>query len=310
MKDVVNWKDVAANLGFTSPIIKALQQYPIDQQKQEMIIWWLNSDKHASIGNLKRALANCQNRMFDSVQVSIVCLDKAKIRKHFSDLLVDLDEALSLQSVQEQINTDEVHNYLMVICPTVPKGSLSDMFKYVTSKNGWDFLHYSPLEDFVRHFLPHKGEQMTKYKQDMLHFCFTTRLVDYIQSSHISVEDEGQDIVTWTCGDVNTEHHHKLIVEVILKVYGMLDFEPNVHHVYDLWKKIAQEFDVPQLTAIIHNIDLVSKDRFSVTWLALPDVAKSIDVAMSNEKSIPFFLQHEIMHVAINGQLIFDAMVN
>lgn len=257
--------------------------------------------------------SNCKNGVSDSINAGeldkstrcTISKNEAKIKDSFSDLLDNLGEALiGLESAQEQLDVSKVHRYLTGICPKVPKTSLSEMFVFVTSKDGWSYENYSPLDKFVNRFLPHEKRQMVKYKNDLSGFCVTEKLIDYIHRKGYSIKEFGASTNTDDEPCLNPEYCHrlKLKLQVERKVSAL-----SLQYVYDLWADIAEEFDIPYLTTII---DKIIEGSLIIVWLILRDAAEKIATSASTEKAIHFFLQHEIVHVAIDKQLLFDTIVS
>ena len=63
--DVTNWGDLGVQLGLKPARLKALEEYPEDQQKVKMILQWLKADPDASWEKLLAALKKpslCENR--------------------------------------------------------------------------------------------------------------------------------------------------------------------------------------------------------------------------------------------------------
>ena len=248
--------------------------------------------------------SNCENGVsrageLDSYTSQTISANEAKIEDSFSVLLQKLGKALR---VQEQLDVDEVHDYLMGICSTVPKASLNEMLKFVKLKNGWNYQNYGPLDNFVKRFLPHERKLMVKYKNDLSGFCVTVKLIDYIRYKNYRAEELE--------APVDGEQHSRS--ELCVKLKDKLEVERRVsthslQYVYDLWEDVAEEFDIPCLTTVIHKIIAGS---LIIVWLVLADTAEKIASSASTNKSIHFFLQHEIVFVAINNKPLFDTIVS
>ena len=236
----------------------------------------------------------------DSFMLHTIRTNEAKIKDSFSELLNHLEEALR---TQDELSIDQVHRYLMVICPAVHKASLSEMFDFVTSKEGWNFQNYGPLDNFVKRFLPHKRKQMVEYKNAMSGFCVTVKLIDYIKLKNYTAKELEEPVVS--------EQHSRS--ELCVKLKDKLNVKRRVsthslQYVYDLWEDVTEEFDdTPCLTTVIHKIIAGS---LIIVWLVLADTAEKIASSASKEKSIHFFLQHEIVFVSINNKPLFDTIVS
>ena len=293
LKRIVRWEEIAVELGFESSDIETIQQYPIDQRKLKMVIKWLDNDADASMEKLYDAMENSKSGAgegLDREHASMIETNETKIKNSFSVLLTTLRNALTRR--QAELNADEVHAYLMTICPAaVPKASLDDMFKFVTFNKGWNYQHYHPLEMFVNRFIPDERKEMISYKDAVTGYFLSTKLIHFMQNSDIdSKAMEGSNEVK-----LSTEQYKNLRIKLKLsrKITDL-----SLQYVCELWQKIAKEFEIPHLTAII---DRIMEGSLIIVWLVLPDVAEKI---IDNLKSRPseyshFFLKHEIVSVSV-----------
>ena len=305
LKRIVRWEEIAVELGFDSSDIKTIQQYPIDQRKLEMVIKWLDNDADASMEKLYDAIENIKSGAgegLDREHVSMIKTNETKIKSSFSDLLTTLRNALTRR--QAELNADKVHVYLMTICPAVPKASLDDMFDFVTSKEGWDYENYSPLDVLIDRFLSSDKVSITSminYEKEISGFYMSIKLIHYIQRKKWSGGElcEGDRELS-----LSTQHYQKL--EVRLKLTSKIS-DLSLKYVKELWEKLARRFRIPYSTSIIREI---IEGSLVIVWLVLPDVAEKITAGASTGKSVEFFLQHEIVYMAIDKLSIFDTIVS
>ena len=84
----------------------------------------------------------------------------------------------------------------------------------------------------------------------------------------------------------------KVVLELDRKVT-----ELSLEYVHKLWSSIAEEYDLPCLTAII---DKLIAGSLVVTWLALPHI---VDMITPRSK---FFRRHQIIKVFVDDVIIYD----
>ena len=75
----------------------------------------------------------------------------------------------------------------------------------------------------------------------------------------------------------------------------------TLSYVDELWRSLAEEFDLPCLTAVIHSI---IEGSLVVTWLILPHIAEI--VVATSTKVIKFFRRHGIVLVMIDNDTVYD----
>ena len=76
----------------------------------------------------------------------------------------------------------------------------------------------------------------------------------------------------------------------------------TLSYVDELWRSLAEEFDLPSLTAVIHSI---IEGSLVVTWLVLPHIAEKI--IANSSKATKFFRHLGIVELAIDECIIYDA---
>ena len=140
---------------------------------------------------------------------------------------------------------------------------------------------------------------MFEYKGQLTGFYTATKIADFIKLSDF--EDSEQDpqqplpVETYTVKDYRKL---KLKLELDRKVSAV-----TLSYIDELWRSLAEEFDLPCLTAVIHSI---IEGSLVVTWLVLPHVADKIIDSGSTAKAIKFFRCHGIVSVEIDNDTIFD----
>ena len=75
----------------------------------------------------------------------------------------------------------------------------------------------------------------------------------------------------------------------------------TLSYVDELWRSLAEEFDLPYLTAVIHSI---IEGSLVVTWLILPHVAEKI--IANSTKTTKFFRCYGTVMVTIDEYIIYN----
>ena len=75
----------------------------------------------------------------------------------------------------------------------------------------------------------------------------------------------------------------------------------TLSYVDELWRSLAEEFDLPCLTTVIHNI---VEGSISITWLILLYIEKKIRSSFS--KGLKFYQRHKISEIHIDNDLLYN----
>ena len=135
--------------------------------------------------------------------------------------------------------------------------SLDEMFVAFGEYGLWDYLNYDLLQEIIEEFASDDDElndMMEQYQQDLTGYILTQKIVTYLEAIHESIFTSDSD----TSGDelipvLPPKHKHKL--------YKKLSFmcEVNVTnqtigYVIDLWRSLQNQFELPPLEMILHDI--------------------------------------------------------
>ena len=166
----------------------------------------------------------------------------------------------------------------------------------------WSYDHYDLLEEITMRLLPNDvnaKKLIVEYKGQLTGFYTTTKIADFIKLSDFedSEQDPQQPLPT---DSFTLKDYHKLKLKLKLdrKVSAV-----TLSYVDELWRSLAEEFDLPCLTAVIHSI---IEGSLMVTWLILPHVAEKIIASSSTAKAINFFRFHGILSVEIDNDTVYD----
>ena len=177
---------------------------------------------------------------------------------------------------------------------------LDELFDAVSVAKLWSYDHYGPLEEVTKQLLPDDStvkKIMFEYKNQLNGYYTATKISDFIKQSKLeeSVQDPQQPLPVHT---FTLKDYRKLKVELKLdrKVSAM-----TLSYVDELWRSLAEEFDLPSLTAVIHSI---VEGSLKITWLILPHIAEKIRATYS--KALRFYQHHNIVRVYIDDDLLYD----
>ena len=225
-----------------------------------------------------------------------------KIKGQFSSLLVKVQSALK----SCKVSVDEVRSFL-VHCSSRDDwiqnpSNLDELFTALSVAKLWSYDHYDLLEEITKRLLPKDADVkklLVEYKGQLTGFYTTTKIADFIKLSEF--EDSEQDPQQPLPVDSYTfKDYQKLKVKLKIdrKVSAI-----TLCYVDELWRSLAEEFDLPCLTAVIHSI---IEGSLVVTWLILPHIAEKIITNHSKAKATKFFRRHGIVMMEIDDLIIYD----
>ena len=228
-----------------------------------------------------------------------------KIKGQFSSLLVEVQSALK----SNQVSVDKVRSFLVHYSSRDDwiqnPSNLDELFTALSVAKLWNYDHYDLLEEITKRLLPNDADVkklMFEYKGQLSGFYTTTKIADFIKLSNF--EDDEQDpqqplpVHTYTVKDYRKL---KLKLKIDRKISAV-----TLSYVDELWRSLAEEFDLPSLTAVI---DSIIEGSLVITWLILPHVAEKIT---TSTKAVKFFRHHGIILVEIDNDTVYDEeqMVN
>ena len=265
------WDRIGLQLNFREPDLAAIaERFRGDPNHclMEMIILWLkqvslppptwksiiNALKHRTVGEKELAQRVAQRLRFEDEgsryeSNAMLKLNLSKIKYEFAKLQLDVQRALDSGEAKGTI--EDVYHYLVTVFQCdIPSASFTDMFVSITLRGLWNYRHYSPLENFIEEFLPSRNNRMLEYKNSLAGFQATTKLVHYIEKASLPLTGVDQEYsIEKSC--FSKEDYRKLSVRLNLKQPLS---EVSLKYMEDLWSDLAQEFELPSLTAVIKRI--------------------------------------------------------
>jgi hypothetical protein len=199
------------------------------------------------------------------------------------------------------IKVSDVHHFMVAsfqgFC--IPEASdLTKLFNIVTEAKLWRYDHYVPLQQLAQQFL-HDDEQVRKdtsdYRDRLSGFLTTTKIIDFIKLSELDESEDGTEQPFLP--EKYKKYYRKLKVK--LKLDKKIT-ELTLSYVNTLWESLAEEFDLPSLTAVI---DKIIDGSLVISWLILPHIADKIQA--SSCKALRFYQRHGIVEVCIDGGSLY-----
>ena len=221
------------------------------------------------------------------------------IRGQFSSLLDKVQSSLQAN----QVSVDRVRHFLIryfrsnAWCQKI--SDLGELFDAVSVAKLWNYDHYGPVEEVIKQLLPNDftvKKLISEYKRQLNGYYITTKITDFIKQSKIEAAYQDPD-EPLAVRDFSFEDYRKLKVKLNLPEGQKV----SLSHVDQLWRSLAEEFDLPCLTAVIHNIVMGSLE---VTWLILPHIAEEIFTKADNSKE--FYWNNEIVELGIDDVILYS----
>ena len=221
------------------------------------------------------------------------------IKGKFASLQLQIRLAMEARSVK----VGDAHQYLVTSfqgdCRIPEAPDLTKLFNFVTEANLWRYDHYVPLQQLAQQFL-HDDEQIRKdtseYRNRLSGFLTTTRIIDFVKLSELDESEDGTE------KPFLPEKYKKYyrILKVKLKLDKKIT-ELTLSHVNTLWQSLAEEFDLPSLTAVI---DKIIDGSLVISWLILPHIADKIRA--SSSRALRFYQRLGIVEVLIDDIQLYD----
>ena len=192
-----------------------------------------------------------------------------------------------------------VRQYLVTFfkCDLPETTEMRKLFEAVSLQNLWNYQHHGPLESVANHFVSGNQEierSIKEYKARLSGFYVATKLVDFIESEMLTVDDVDDESDNPQPPTLSPKQYRQL--KVVLKLKRKIT-ELSLEYVHKLWCSFAEEYDIPSLTVVLER---VASGSLEITWLIPTHLADKI-VPRSK-----FFRDHGIVRVFLDGQSIYD----
>ena len=225
----------------------------------------------------------------------------------FASLLLDVQIALENKDVKithvRQFLVNSSQGDLNIpIC-----ADFASLFDTLRKQKVWTYQHSTPLEMLAEKFLHDDHdiqERIRGYKGDLSGFLVTTKLIEYIKLNPLSDEemDEEEESTPPPKRTKLTKQQYRSL-KVVLNLETRKISDLSLDYVHEVWKKFAEEFDLPLLTTLIRKIVCGSLE---ITWFVLHHIMEMIEQKLKTPKAVKFFRNHKIVSLAVDNVIVFD----
>ena len=218
-----------------------------------------------------------------------------EIKGHFSSLLIKMRNSLDSHKIEVKDLRQFLRTFFNTDEEILKSNDIDEILATLKKHNYWSHLNYGPLETLSKHFLEDDSEVndlLEDYKSRVTCFELSAKLIEYVKEKNLTSDT---DVESDQPATGFTPSHYKKI-KVVVRVTRKVT-EVSLQYVQDLWKSIADEFDIPSLTAIISHI---SPGSLHITWSVPPHWADLI------KPTSKFCRQNMITIIAIDDQVIYD----
>ena len=182
--------------------------------------------------------------------------------------------------------------------------SLDQIFLELSKHGLWDYLNYHLLESIINKFACMDDtlkRMMEKYKHDLTGHILTQKIETYLNATHyehtLTDCDNSADKVI---SALPFEQKSKLFTKLTAKCDAMVVTDHTLSYVNTLWQSLAQQFQLPQLTLILHDI---AEER--ITWLIPAELTQHV-IKMAKETGNIF--SKDVVNVTLDEKRIYPPL--
>ena len=241
-----------------------------------------------------------------TVAIQIAQKNIRMIKERFSTLVTVSCERL--QSRKIKIQTVKMFLVLMYGNDITRKiesaNSLDEIFHELSKHGLWNYLNYYLLESIINKFAQKDNElkrMMEEYKHYLTGHILTQKIETYLNATHyehtMTDSDKSADEIIST---LPPEQKSKLFKELTTKCDSMVVTDHTLSYVNTLWQSLAQQFELPQLTLILHDI---AEGR--ITWLIPAELTQRV-IKMANETGNVF--SKDVLKVTLDEKRIYPPL--
>ena len=231
-------------------------------------------------------------------------LNLERIRAKFASLLLNVRTALETKQVMITDVRQFLINSSQGELDIPPCSEFSVMFMDLTKRKVWTYQHHSPLEMMTENFLCDDHiiqDQIKQYKGDLSGFLVATKLIEYIKLHHLSSEEMEEEEEDVPLPKFTKKQYRSL--KVVLNLRARKISELSLNYVHKLWEKLADEFDLPSLTAVIKRI---VDGSLVITWLVPHHMVEKIMLRSKTTSSVKFYREHQIILLVVDDIIMYD----
>ena len=185
--------------------------------------------------------------------------------------------------------------------------SISEIFRALSKYKLWDYLNYYLLQSIIEHFVSDDNEltrMMKQYQQDLTGYTLTLKIPTYLDSIYTHYECP---IVTMSDDENSADElvpaqKHKLFKELSVKIDANIT-EHSLDYITNLWQSLANQFALPQVVMILHEI---AEGCIGITWLIPANLVGY--VARMAQKTSNMFAEKHILRVMLEEWCIYPEL--
>ena len=228
------------------------------------------------------------------------------IKERFSTLVTVSCERLQSRKIKIQsIKMFLVSMYGNDITRKIESATSLDQIFHELSKHGlWNYFNYHLLESIIKKFACMDNtlqRMMEKYKHDLTGHILTQKIETYLKATRyehaITDSDSSADEII---SSLPVEQKSKLFKELTTKCDAMVVTDHTLSYVNTLWESLAQQFQLPQLTLILHDI---AEGR--ITWLIPAELTQCV-IKMAEETGNVF--SRGVVNVTLDEKRIYPPL--
>ena len=203
----------------------------------------------------------------DVVVIAIARYNNRKIKGKFSMLVTK--SRTRLQS--REISIEDVQTFLVMMYSTpnsrdgsdmvttvvASARSLNEIFHALSKHKLWDYLNYYLLQAIIEEFASDDKElndMMKQYQEDLTGHILTLKIQTYLETTsnkHPVAMSESDNLADLK--SLPPQQKLKLFKRLSVMVDANIT-EASLRYVYDLWRSLAVQFELPQLSVILYDI--------------------------------------------------------
>ena len=178
--------------------------------------------------------------------------NETNINGLFSGLLLSVRKALESCS----IDAKDVRQFLSTFFRRDDyfrdTSRLEQIFTAASVNSLWDYQNYGPLEALAKSLLP--GHPATErlvrdYKSNLSGYFMTIKILEYMEKKRLQPDDCEEEPSPLKKLSLKQYRKIKVVLQLDRKVS-----ELSLAYIYRLWCLIAEEYELPSLTAIIDEL--------------------------------------------------------
>ena len=171
--------------------------------------------------------------------------------------------------------------------------SLDEIFRALSKHKLWDYLNYYLLQSIIEQFAGDDDELKTvmeQYQKDLTGHILTLKIQTYLDATNYEPSADEK---------LPALPPPNIFKKLSVKVKANIT-EHSLSYVYELWRSLAIQFDLPQPAMILHDI---AEGCLGIIWLLPTNLVKY--VTEMAQGSLDMFARQHIQRVMLEEQCIY-----